>query len=142
MISTLRRAPNERCYSLAQQKQQGRFIIRRLLAPRDEAIDLAEAEYAAALQVAIDEWQKDPGRSRRQIPPDVPSGPSFRMVRGRRIPGEGLMLIYPLDPEPAEIEFDGPIIGIGLSFPAKENSRKVSYVVNNIYWDMEYGDAA
>lgn len=140
-ISSLKRASNERCYDLEQQKKLGRYIIRRLLAPRDEAIDLTEAEYTDSLQVTIDEWQRDPGRSRRQTPPDVPSGPSFRMIRGRRVPGEGLLLIYPLDPEPGDIDFDGPVIGIGISFPAKENSTKVAYAVNNIYWDMEYGDA-
>lgn len=64
------------------------------------------------------------------------------MVRGKRVPGEGLLLIYPLDPTPGEVDFEGPLIGIGVSFPAKENSRKVSYTVNNVYWDMEYGGAA
>ena len=141
-ISSLKRAANERCYDLEQQKKLGRHIIRRLLAPRDEAIDLTEAEYTDALQITIDEWQRDPGRSRRQTSPNVPSGPSIRMIRGRREPGEGLLLIYPLDPEPGNIDFDGPVIGIGISFPAKENSTKVAYAVNNIYWDMEYGDAA
>jgi hypothetical protein len=141
-VASIKRAHNDRCYDLAHQKRLGRFIIRRLLAPRDEAIDLVEAEYSAALQIAIDEWQKDPGRSRRQVPPDVPSGASFRMVRGRRTPGEGLLLIYPLDPEPGDVAFDGPIIGIGVSFPAKENSKKITYTVNNVYWDLEFGTAA
>jgi hypothetical protein len=141
-VASIKRAHHDRCYDLAHQKRLGRFIIRRLLAPRDEAIDLVEAEYSAALQIAIDEWQKDPGRSRRQVPPDVPSGASFRMVRGRRTPGEGLLLIYPLDPEPGDVAFDGPIIGIGVSFPAKENSKKITYTVNNVYWDLEFGTAA
>ena len=141
-IASVARAHNDRCYDLTLQKQLNRFIIRRLLAPRDEAIDLDEAEYAQALQIAINEWQRDPARSRRQVPPEVPSGPSIRTVRGRRVPGEGLLLIYPLDPKPGEIEFAGPVIGIGVSFPAKENTRKVSYTVNNVYWDLEFGAAA
>lgn len=142
LIASVKRAPNERSYGLTQQKQMNRFIIRRLLAPRDEAIDLGEAEYAEALRTATDEWQRDPARSRRQVAPDVPSGPSLRMVRGKRVHGGGLLLIYPLDPMPGEIEFAGPVIGFGVSFPAKENSRKVSYTVNNVYWDLEYGEAA
>ena len=141
-VASVGRAPNERSYGLPQQKQMNRFIIRRLLAPRDEAIDLDEAEYAEALRTAVDEWQRDPARSRRQVPPDVPSGPSLRMVRGKRVPGGGLLLIYPLDPAPGEIDFAGPVIGIGVSFPAKENSQKVSYTVNNVYWDLEYGAVA
>jgi hypothetical protein len=139
-VESFVRAPNRRCYNLEQQKQMGRFIIRRLLAPRDEAIDLDEAEYAEALDASIEEWQRDPARSRRQSPPDVPSGPSIRMVRGRRRPGQGLLLIYPVDPGPGEVAFDEPIIGFGVSFPASESARKVSYAVNNIYWSQEYGD--
>lgn len=141
------RAANERAYDLAQQRQQGRFLIRRLLAPRDEAIDLDDVEYEDALRITTEEWQSDAGRSGRQTAPDVPSGPGFRSVRGKRVPGEGLLLIYPLDPtrlDPThgDADFQGPVIGIGVSFPAKENSSKVSYTVNNVYWDLEYGGSA
>lgn len=138
-IASVQRKANERSYPKPQQKQMKRFIIRRLLAPRDEAIDLDEVEYEEALRTAVDEWQRDPARSTRQVAPDVPSGPSLRMVRGRRAPGGGLLLIYPLDPAEGEIEFDGPVIGIGVSFPTKKNARKVSYTVNNVYWDLEFG---
>ena len=141
-VESITRAPNERSYGLPQQKQMNRFIIRRLLAPRDEAIDLDGAEYEEALRTSIQEWQSDPARSTRKVAPDVPSGPSIRMVRGKRAHGGGLLLIYPLDPIAGEIDFAGPVIGIGLSFPAKENTRKVSYTVNNVYWDLEYGAAA
>ena len=140
-VASLLRTFNDRI-ALAQQKQQGRFVIRRLLAPRDEAIDLNDVEYEEAFQLTVEEWQSDPGRSRRQTAPDVPSGPSFRSIRGKRTPGEGLLLIYPLDPTPGEVDFKGPLIGLGVSFPAKENSIKVSYTVNNVYWDLEYGGSA
>jgi hypothetical protein len=141
-LETFLRSPNERCYTLDQQKQMGRYIIRRLLAPRDEAIDLGEAEYAEALDASVREWQRDPARSRRQTPPDVPSGPSIRAVRGKYKPGQGLLLIYPLDPGPGQVAFHGPIVGFGVSFPASENAQKISYAVNNIYWSQEYGDGA
>lgn len=142
IVRTVTRALNDRSYDLSQQKQMSRFIIRRLLAPRDEAIDLNGAEYGEALQTSIREWQSDPARSTRKMAPEVPSGPSLRMVRGKRVHGGGLLLIYPLDPAEGDMHFEGPVIGIGLSFPARENSRKVSYTVNNVYWDLEYGAAA
>ena len=142
LVESVKRAPNERSLDLPQQKQSNRFMIRRLLAPRDEAIDLDEFEYGEALRTTIAEWQRDPARSTRKSVPEVPSGPSVRMVRGKRVPGGGLLLIYPMHPDPGEILFDGPIVGIGVSFPAKENSQKVSYTVNNVYWDLEYGNAA
>jgi hypothetical protein len=141
-IRSIKRSHNDRCYDLAHQKRLNRFIIRRLLAPRDEAIDLDETEYSDAQKITEQGWQKDPGRSRRDTPPDVPNGPSFRMVRGRRVPGQGLLLIYPLDPGPGDINFPGPVIGIGISFPAKENSQNVTYTVNNVYWDLEFGSAS
>ena len=137
-VESLKRAPNERTPGL----QQGRFTIRRLLAPRDEAIDLDDVEYEEALRLTVQEWQSDPGRSRRQTTPDIPSGPSLRSVRGKRVPGGGLLLIYPLDPTVGDIAFEGAVIGVGVSFPAQKNSRKVSYTVNNVYWDLEYGGSA
>jgi hypothetical protein len=139
-IKSLRRAANERCYKLEAQKQLRRFIIRRLLAPRDEAIDLNEEAYAAALHATVREWQEDPGRSRRQTAPEIPSGTSIRASRGRLTPKRGLLLLYPLDPGPAEVEFNGPIMGFGISFPASENARKVSYAVINVYWSENYGE--
>jgi hypothetical protein len=31
-------------------------------------------------------------------------------------------------------------MGFGISFPASENARKVSYAVNNVYWAENYGE--
>ena len=60
------------------QPETERYVIRRLLAPRDEAIDLDLEDYEAALHMTIDSWREDPGRSRRQQEPTTPSGPSIR----------------------------------------------------------------
>ena len=134
------RAVNTRAYDAQEQARLGRYIIRRLLAPRDEAIDLTEDEYAEALELTRAAWQEDPARSRRQTPPDVPSGPAIRAVRGRRYPERGLLLLYPLDPQPAAIAFDGPVIGFGVSFPKTKSSAPVTYTVNNVYWEQELGE--
>jgi hypothetical protein len=142
-VSLFLRSPSDRV-KLPQQKLEGRVVIRRLLAPRDEAIDLDSDAYAAALKLTIDEWVDDPGRfPLRRSPPDTPSGPAIRRIRGLQAPERGLLLIYPLDPAPWEVaDYDRPVIGIGVSFPETENARPVRYSVNNIYWDQEYGDAA
>lgn len=146
-VKMVKRSPNERCYNTDEQKKQGRYIIRRLLAPRDEAIDLGETEYQAALDLTIQKYTENSARSRRKTPPDEPSGIGIRTVRGIGNPAyglaghpeRGLLLLYPLAPEPAQIEFQGPIMGFGISFPTSERAQKISYAVNNIYWSQDYG---
>ncbi|MBU1377073.1 MAG: Z1 domain-containing protein [Alphaproteobacteria bacterium] len=127
-----------------QQVDEGRAVIRRLLAPRDEAIDLDCQGYADALQNTVDEWVSDPGRfPLRKSAPETPSGPAIRRVRGHTTPERGLLLIYPLDPSEWKLDGPaGPIIGIGVSFPETAGARPVRYSVNNIYWQQEFGDGS
>ena len=35
------------------------------------------------------------------------------------------------------LEFDGPVIGFGVSFPKTKDSAPVTYTVNNVYWEQE-----
>ena len=113
-----------------------RYVIKRLLAPRDEAIDLELNDYEAALQKTIDSWREDPGRSRRRQEPTTPSGPSIRERRDAR---NGLLLLYPLSPEGDRVEGDVPVIGFGISFPGSTSARTVTYTVNNVYSQEEFG---
>ena len=113
-----------------------RYVIGRLLAPRDEAIDLDLEEYEAALRMTIVSWQKDPGRSRRKEEPTTPSGPSIRERRNAR---NGLLLLYPLSPTGRHVEGDVPVIGFGISFPQSPTARTVTYTVNNVYSEQEFG---
>ena len=116
------------------QPETERYVIRRLLAPRDEAIDLGLEDYEAALRMTIESWREDPGRSRRQQEPTTPSGPSIRERRNAR---NGLLLLYPLSP--THVEGDVPVIGFGISFPASPSARTVTYTVNNVYSQQEFG---
>ncbi len=133
----VRRGANTRAKDVAQQQRDGVALIRRLLAPRDEAIDFDADEYDEALKLTRNEWVKDPGRSKREEPPDTPSGLAIRTVRGRR-PQHGLLLLYPLDPEPLALQTTDPLVGFGVSFPRSTHSKAVPYMVNNIYYDQEY----
>lgn len=136
------RRPNPRI-PLSQQKEEGRVVIRRLLAPRDEAVDLDADAYGAALQQTVDEWSADAGRSPgRRTPPDTPSGPAIRRIRGRTHPQRGLLLIYPLTPAPWDLAYARPVIGVGVSFPEAGGARPVRYSVNNVFWEQEYGEVA
>ncbi|MCK6680984.1 MAG: Z1 domain-containing protein [Thermoanaerobaculia bacterium] len=128
--------------------QTDRYTIRRLLSPRDEAIDLDSAAWEAALAETKRAWRSDPARLQRVREPDEPNGPSIRRIRGFGADGipahpeRGLLLIYPLDPRKAGLP-DGapPVIAFGVSFPGSNSGRKVEYKVNNVLWEAEYGPA-
>lgn len=113
-----------------------RYVIRRLVSPTDEALDLDEPGKEAALKATQDAWQSDQGRFRdKNTPPDVPGGVYIRAIRPAT---RGLLLIYPLDPKEAAVS-ETPF-GFAFSFPGSVNAPKIEYRVNNIYWAQEYGD--
>lgn len=116
-----------------------RFVIRRLLNPRDEAVDLNALAYSDALQETIAKPLK-----KRRPGAEPPKQPSGVYLRAKRSPKTGLLLIYPLarrtiiDHNGAKLHhtfLDVPYnpIGIGISFPASTNAEAITYVVNSIY---------
>ena len=119
----------------------GRYVIRRLLAPRDEGIDLPFDDWNVALQQTEMDWRQRPhDQRRRETEPINPSGPA---LRARRPATRGLLLLYPLtrfgdDPVPL-VEGDLSCIGFGISFPGSRHAETVSYRVNNVFWQQEYG---
>ncbi len=128
----------------------GKYSIGRLLSPRDEAIDLTDEEWLAALDMTRKGWKPDPARSKSTEGPDEPSGPSIRKLRGEGMPGQaghperGLLLLYVLDPAEAAGQIDPllpPVVAFGISFPSSHSGTKVEYKVNNVAWTQEYGGA-
>jgi hypothetical protein len=131
-----------------------RYAIGRLLSPRDEAIDLDEAAWKAALDATIRAWKPDPGRQKdgaEPKPPELPNGPAIRRIRGKgadgviAAPERGLLLLYPLDPQQAGVGVFGdrksPVIAFGVSFPSSDSGVKVEYKVDHLLWEQEYGPA-
>lgn len=103
-----------------------RYIIRSILSPLDEAIDLNDDEFERALAQTNQERQlvgKDPM--------DRPSGPSIRMVRGER-PENGLLIVYPLDPVVANVSTKRPVVGVVVSFPDSAKARRRAYLENTV----------
>ncbi|WP_223480898.1 MULTISPECIES: Z1 domain-containing protein [unclassified Pseudomonas] len=104
-----------------------RFIIGTALSPLDQAIDLTDAEFEEALSHTNMER-----RSRRLGDTDVPSGECIRKVRGRR-PQNGLLIIYPIDPEVAKVESaDRPVISVVVSFPDSNAADKRIFLFNSV----------
>lgn len=131
----------------------GRYTIGVLTDPVDEAIDMDEAEWLAALAATQAEWRPDAARNRRDKPVR-PSGRKIREQRGKGFPGgpapsrKGLLLLYPLSPVVDGIQvvtgWEEPIMGIAVSFPASDSGVKVDYKVDHLLWkewEGEYGAA-
>ena len=123
-----------------------RFVIRRLLNPRDEAVDLGLDAYDAAMAAT----RANPPKRRRSTdrPPRSPSGV---YLRKQRPVSQGLLLLYPLARRQIIPHEDQAIdhvflpvepapIGFGISFPDTGNAESVSYVVNSIYSDTDDDD--
>jgi Z1 domain-containing protein len=113
---------------------EGRYVLRRMISPTDEAIDFSADERNVALKETITRWEANRGKSRRTEPPTVPSGIVLRDMRPAQ---KGLMLIYVLDPAQASLPEDTPVIGYALSFPGSSSAGAIEYVVNNVYYQQE-----
>lgn len=128
-----------------------RYSIGRLMSSRDEAIDLDENAWNAALELTRAAWSADPARSRRaKQEPEAPNGPAIRKIRGfgadgiPPAPERGVLFLYVLDPDMAEAGFPDdtpPVVAFGISFPGSSSGKKVEYKANNVFWEQEYGSA-
>ncbi len=139
----------------ADKSPDDRYAIGRLMSPRDEAIDLDETAWLAALEQTRKAWHADPGRRRKNSlePPDVPNGPAVRHIRGFGAEGvpahpeRGVLYLYVLDPAEAELKLPAdtpPVLAMAVSFPGSKSGIKVEYKVNNVEWESwqaTYGSA-
>jgi hypothetical protein len=105
-----------------------RYIVRTILSPFDEAIDLSDVEFQTALADTNQERQASGER-----PAGRPSGPSIRQVRGTR-PKNGLLIVYALDPDVAlgPCVTDRPVVGVVVSFPDSASALKRVYLENTV----------
>ncbi|TGD81696.1 Z1 domain-containing protein [Hymenobacter wooponensis] len=90
-----------------------------IISPRHEYLDLDKK----AVEEALEETQADRPAA------TIPSG---EFVRGKRPASEALLLLYPLDPEPAGYDrAEGvPVMGYAISFPRLKKDKKVTYMGN------------
>lgn len=117
-----------------------RFVVRRLLNPRDEGIDIDLQGYEAAMRDTI---ANPPKRRRSTEPPTQPSPVWFRKQRS---PNTGLLLLYPLardaTPDGASepyrfLDTSDPIMGLGISFPWSDRAEAVEYIVNTVWGESD-----
>ena len=110
----------------ADRSTSSRFIVKSILNPSDESIDLDATEFAHALRQTNDDR-----RLEQLAETNRPSGPSIRSVRGRR-PHNGLLIVYPIDPSVAQAGTARPLIGIVVSFPDSQKALSRIYVENTV----------
>jgi hypothetical protein len=126
------------------------FAIGVLTDPKDEGIDLSDDVWRDALARTRAAWKPEPARGRINLP-NAPSGKGIREARDR-LGGDadrGLLLLYcltpyykgkPMLPENLIVPgWDKPIMALAIAFPSSENSIRVEYEVNLLYWLQEYG---
>lgn len=125
-----------------------RYSIKTLISPRDQAIDLTEAEWKAALDLSQKTWRNDTDRNEGKEPPSEPRGPQIRHVLGEGVaeagiparPERGLLMLYLLDPDGAgvdELKDADPVVAWAISFPSSTSERRVSnsrYIANSVLW--------
>ena len=125
-----------------------RYSIKTLISPRDQAVDLTEAEWKAALELSQKTWRNDPDRNDGKNPPSEPRGPQIRHVLGNGvveagIPARkerGLLMLYLLNPAGAgipELVDAQPVVAWAISFPSSTSERRVSnsrYIANSVLW--------
>jgi Z1 domain len=111
-------------------KEEYRLKKSRLLSPTDEWLDLTQS--------IRDEIMYETRRLREEAgkPPSSSLTPNGKVIRAKRQPKNGLLLLYPLDPK--EINSDIPPIGFAVSFPGSNTARRIEYLVNNDYWEQEF----
>lgn len=104
---------------------------------RHEMIDLTEQEIENAREQTIADYLK-------MNKTEIPDIPSRKRIKWRRNSKNGLLLIYPLNPNCQHVINDRtearktvrkeignvPIIGIAISFPEIEGDEKIEYAVN------------
>ena len=121
-------------------EDSGLYMLKKsnILSPEDEQLDLSNDQKTKALADNIAAWEKGETRSKKK--PERPSGP---FIRNARSPENGLLLIYPLDPNLLEKPFTtAPIIGFAISFPesSRGQASAIEYQVNTKYWRDRYGE--
>jgi hypothetical protein len=104
-----------------------RYVIKTVLSPPDEALDLSKEERSAALEITNQKREK-----KKKEKTNTPDGPAIRQIRGRD-PRRGLLLLYPLSPKNASLnDVKVPIFGVVVSFPDSGNGRTIKYRINQV----------
>jgi len=105
----------------------------RLLNPPDEMLDFSSSVQEEIISITK-ERRREAGK-----PESKSKTPDGKVIREKRNPRNGLLLLYSLDPKAINAEV--PVVGFGISFPSSDSAKSVEYKVNNVYWEQEFLDS-
>src|ERR1017187_2364418 len=111
-----------------------RYVIKRLVSPEDEQLDLSAPQKERALQATASAWHADPNPRGKQ----EPTRAGGLQIRNVRSPRRGLLLLYPLQWRPW-MTSGLPVVGFAVSFPTSASAKKIRYRVTNLWWEQEFG---
>jgi hypothetical protein len=66
---------------------------------------------------------------------EADSSPSPPIIRSKRSPQNGLLLLYPLDPNDI-VSYKIPIVGFVISFPNSQLKKEVEYIANSTFMEQ------
>lgn len=118
--------------SVIKDEAYARFVIKQLISPADEMVDLKDDEQEKALKLTIENWEKDKRLNKRKTKPERAGRREVRQTRKKE---NGLLLLYPLKPDDLKLgKGCPPVMGVAISFPeSSDPSVSVSYVVANLF---------
>ena len=111
---------------------------------RHEMVDLDDTQISNAVNATIEDFEfdmKDKSEEER-AKAKKPTQPSRPRIRQQRSQKEGLLILYPLNPEPFHIDPETgkkgerkkiaslPVFGLAISFPELIHDEKIEYAVN------------
>ncbi len=126
-----------------------RYSIKTLISPRDQSIDLTEAQWKAALIHSVKTWRGDSERNEGAKEPEEPRGTAIRHILGpnavnyglQPATDRGLLLLYLLDPKQTDeprLENGSPVLAWSIAFPGSASRKTVSnadYMGNAVMWE-------
>jgi hypothetical protein len=104
--------------------QEYRVSKSHILSPLDEWLDLS----LETRQLIIEESNAE----RLAHGEEINSRPSPPILRSKRLPKNGLLLLYPLDPS-SIVTYEIPIIGFVISFPKSNLKQEVKYIATTTF---------
>jgi hypothetical protein len=111
---------------------------------RHEMVDLNDKQISDALESTITDFEEDLQNKSDEEKANAkqPTQPSRPRIRQQRTDKEGLLILYPLNPDPYHLDPDTgkkgvrktianyPIMGVAVSFPEIVHDEKIEYAVN------------
>jgi hypothetical protein len=116
-----------------------RYVIRRVMSPPDEYLDLDQTQFDAALKETRQHYKPKAGK-----PPKTPDEPAGPYVRLQRRGDQALLILYVLDHKPDAEDYTAlipsPMVGFAASFPHSARRVTAEYAVNDVWQQLQLAD--